>query len=81
LRDTPWFTNGEVPAPIMRRRWPPASGSLQQLERLLDLGLLSARAFDRIVRVAWTIADLAGKDRPGVAEVGSALGLRVAVAA
>ena len=30
----------------------------------LDSGSLSARGFDRVLRLAWTIADLDGRDRP-----------------
>ena len=36
----------------------------QPLEQALARGLLSARGADRLVRVAWTVADLAGRDRP-----------------
>jgi magnesium chelatase family protein len=42
---------------------------------------LTARGFDRVLRLAWSIADLAGLDRPGGDEVGQALLLRQAVAA
>jgi magnesium chelatase family protein len=39
-------------------------------------GRLSGRGVDRVLRVAWTIADLAGVDRPGAAEVAAAVSLR-----
>jgi magnesium chelatase family protein len=41
----------------------------------MDLGEISARGVDRIVRMSWTLADLAGVRRPGTAEIGYALGL------
>jgi magnesium chelatase family protein len=43
----------------------------------LDRGALSARGFDRILRLAWTIADLDGRDRPNGADVDEAAQLRM----
>ncbi|HCA87951.1 MAG TPA: hypothetical protein DEQ61_22290, partial [Streptomyces sp.] len=37
------------------------------------------RGLDRVLRVAWTAADLAGHDRPGAADVARALQLRTGV--
>ena len=31
---------------------------------------------DRVLRLAWTLSDLAGQDRPGKAEINTALTLR-----
>jgi len=45
----------------------------------MDLGQISARGVDRALRVAWTLADLAGISRPTVAETGYALGLWLGV--
>jgi magnesium chelatase family protein len=39
--------------------------------------MLSARGFDRVLRLAWTIGDLDGRDRPGRGEVEEALQLRM----
>ena len=75
---TPWRTNADVPGPMLRRLWPLPRAALRPLERQLDLGLLSARALDRVVRVSWTVADLAGKNRPAAEEIGHALYLRMA---
>jgi magnesium chelatase family protein len=77
LSGTPWRVNAEVPGPILRRLWPLDRQALAPLERELDLGLLSARALDRIIRVSWTLADLAGEDRPGPDELARALYLRI----
>jgi magnesium chelatase family protein len=41
----------------------------------MDLGEISARGVDRVIRLAWTVADLAGVARPTVTEVSYALGL------
>jgi magnesium chelatase family protein len=45
----------------------------------MELGLLTARGMDRVLRVAWTVADLAGHDRPTAQDVEWALELRTGV--
>ncbi len=76
---TAWRTNGEVPGHELRRRWHPAPGVLAPAERDLERGLLTARGLDRVLRVAWTVADLAGHDRPGADDIAAALELRTGV--
>jgi magnesium chelatase family protein len=75
LRGTPWRLNAEIPGSELRRSFPPAPGSLVPLERAMDLGRISARGVDRVIRVAWTLADIAGIARPTVSETSYALGL------
>ena len=79
LRGTPWRLNGEVPGSELRRTWPPAPGSLAVLERSLERGLITARGVVKVIRVAWTIADLAGRPRPTSDDCESALGLWLGV--
>lgn len=77
LADTPWRTNAEVsgswlrdgplaPEPVIRR----------PLDAALQRGALTLRGYDRVLRVAWSHADLAGRDRLAVADVGRALYLK-----
>jgi magnesium chelatase family protein len=47
----------------------------------MDRGALSGRGADRCLRIAWTLADLDGEQRPGTDQVGSALAFRERVAA
>ena len=75
LRDTRWRLNGEIPGSELRRRFRPEPAALGPLEQAMDRGQVSARGADRIIRMSWTLADLAGRSRPGQAEVASALGL------
>jgi magnesium chelatase family protein len=75
LNGTPWRLNAEIPGSELRRSFPPAPGSLAPLERAMDLGQISARGVDRVIRVAWTLADIAGIARPTVSETSYALGL------
>ncbi|MFF0447081.1 YifB family Mg chelatase-like AAA ATPase [Streptomyces sp. NPDC004609] len=79
LRDTPWTLNSEVPGHELRTRWPVAPGALAVAEGDMERGLLTARGLDRVLRVAWTVADLAGRDRPEAHDVELALELRTGV--
>ncbi|MDI5967536.1 YifB family Mg chelatase-like AAA ATPase [Streptomyces sp. SL13] len=78
-RDLPWATNSEVPGHELRTRWRLAPGGLHDVEREMERGLLTARGLDRVLRVAWTVADLAGHDRPCRDDVARALHLRTGV--
>src|SRR5262249_8530372 len=75
LNRTPWRLNGEIPGTELRRSFRPAPGSLAPLERAMDLGQISARGVDRVIRIAWTLADIAGIARPTASETSYALGL------
>ncbi|WP_078860458.1 YifB family Mg chelatase-like AAA ATPase [Streptomyces rubellomurinus] len=79
LANTPWRTNAEVPGHELRTRWQLASDALNDVARQLERGLLTARGLDRVLRVAWTVADLAGRDRPDQRDVRTALVLRTGV--
>jgi len=79
LRGTPWRLNAEVPGSELRRTWPPTSGSLRVVERSLERGQISARGVVKVIRVAWTIADLAGRPRPTRDDCDMALGLWLGV--
>ena len=77
LRGTPWRINGEVPGSDLRSRWPVPVRSLRPLHESSTRSA-TARGIDRVLRVAWTVADLAGSDTPDVADVAEALTYRVA---
>ncbi|GAB2981530.1 YifB family Mg chelatase-like AAA ATPase [Streptomyces pseudoechinosporeus] len=79
LAGTPWQTNSEVPGRELRSRWYASIGAMDEAERGLERGLLTARGLDRVLRVAWTIADLVGHDRPDATDVARALQLRTGV--
>jgi magnesium chelatase family protein len=75
-RGTPWRTNGQVPAVELRRRWPVPRQATVNAERALDLGRLTARGFGRVLRTAWTLADLQDAGVPRREHVDHALGFR-----
>jgi len=77
LRGTPWRVNGDVPGTWLRqgaRRVSPEARI--PLDRALERGALTLRGYDRVLRLAWTMADLAGVDLPGRDQIGRALYLK-----
>lgn len=74
--------NADVPGPHLRRPpWHLPARVTADLRHRLDTGSLSARGYDRVLRLAWTIADLDGRDRPGHDDVAEAIQLRTGEAA
>ncbi|SDZ20268.1 magnesium chelatase family protein [Amycolatopsis xylanica] len=71
-----WQSNAEVPGPVLRREFSLPAKATALLDRGLDRGLLTARGADRCLRIAWTLADLAGAARPDEDEVAAALDFR-----
>ncbi len=76
---TPWNRNADIPGPELRRCWPLPAKAVRAADRALETGQLTARGVDRVLRMAWTLADLAGSPAPGPAEVDTALRLRLPV--
>ncbi|MEI7031103.1 YifB family Mg chelatase-like AAA ATPase [Streptomyces pratensis] len=79
LTGTPWATNSEVSGHELRTRLLPAPGASAAAERDLERGTLTARGLDRVLRVAWTVADLRGAARPDASDVAVALELRTGI--
>jgi magnesium chelatase family protein len=76
LAGTPWRLNGEVPGSWLRGALRLPRSVTRSVDTALDRGALSIRGYDRVLRIAWTLGDLAGLDRPGQTELGQALILR-----
>lgn len=82
LASTPWRTNAEVPGAWFRsgaRRLPVAVTA--PIDRALERGTLTMRGYDRVLRVAWTLADLDTASAPSADHIGRALFLRKSVTA
>ena len=71
-----WCTNAEVPGPVLRARFALPPAATRPLDAGLRAGDLTARGADRALRVAWTLADLAGRERPDREQVETALFFR-----
>jgi len=74
LRDTPWQLNARVSGPWLRDG-PLALAPVvrRPLDAALHRGSLTLRGYDRVLRVAWTLGDLAGRASPTVHDIGRAL--------
>lgn len=76
-QDTPWRLNANVPGPKLRAApWRLPVASTTGIDRALERGALTLRGYDRVLRLTWTIADLAGRERPGPDDVAWAFTLR-----
>ncbi|HEV7203334.1 MAG TPA: YifB family Mg chelatase-like AAA ATPase [Jatrophihabitans sp.] len=77
LRGTRWSVNAAVPGSVLRSsEWLPPHRVLAEAETCLERGVLSARGFDRVLRLAWTIADLGDRLSPSPADVSEAIFFR-----
>lgn len=75
-RDCPWELNASVPGAALTERWPLEPEGQQLINTELAAGTLSRRGLTRVHRLAWTVADCAGVERPGEREADVALTLR-----
>ena len=71
--DYGWRSNAEVPGPVLRTRFRLPRPVIRPLDDGLRRGELTARGADRALRVAWTLADLSGRDRPDDSMVSQAI--------
>ncbi|HJX07693.1 MAG TPA: YifB family Mg chelatase-like AAA ATPase [Actinomycetota bacterium] len=71
--------NAHLPGPIVRREAALTGAAERFLGGAVEQAALSGRGFDRVLRVARTIADLAGCTRVDVDHVGEALSYREAL--
>ncbi len=76
----PWHLNAAIPVGELRRHWRPDPAGAQLL-REYDRRSANLRGPDRVLRMAWSLADLAGRDIPGRDDVALALSLRGATTA
>jgi len=77
LTGTGWRTNAEASGAWLREgpRAPEAE-IRRPLDAALHRGSLTLRGYDRVLRVAWSVADLAGHDRLRASDIGRALYLK-----
>lgn len=67
--------NATVPGTTMRAEHPATDEAMIVLQDMLRTKTLSQRGVDRALRVAWTLADCAGAERPGLEHVCDAVDL------
>jgi magnesium chelatase family protein len=82
LSGTPWQLNSHVPGATLRGAGMRLAPSVTApIDRALERGGITMRGYDRVLRLAWTVADLAGAAQPDVDHIGQALYLRRAISA
>jgi magnesium chelatase family protein len=72
----PWKLNAEIPSRALRSQYSPDRSAMNFLHDELDKERITARGLHKVIRVAWTLADLGGRERPSIEDVKSAYQLR-----
>jgi len=76
-----WRLNSDVPGPALRSpRWRLPSAVRGSVDALLVKDRITARGYDRVLKLAWTIADLREHDIPTAEDVTTASELRLGYA-
>ncbi|MET0828602.1 MAG: ATP-binding protein, partial [Microbacterium sp.] len=74
LRGTPWRLNSRVSGPWLREGPLSLAPIVRRpIDAALHRGSLTLRGYDRVLRVAWTLSDLAARPSPTVHDIGRAL--------
>ena len=68
--------NAQVAGSVLRKDLRIDAGSTKTLDDALQRGRISMRGYDKCLRLAWTNADLAGRNEPNASDVAKALWLR-----
>jgi len=68
--------NSAIPSELLRTKFRAESKAMSALHILIEREEITARGFHKMLRLAWTIADLRGVPIPRIDEVETALALR-----
>jgi len=68
--------NSQVSGSVLRKELRLAPTATNTLDEALKRGQVSMRGYDKCLRLAWTNADMAGRDTPIAEDVGKAIWLR-----
>lgn len=74
--DEPWLLNSEIPSRALRTSYQPERAAMNFLHSELDRERITARGLHKIMRTAWSIADLEGHLRPTFSDTQLAHSLR-----
>ena len=72
----PWKLNSQIPSQLLRREFAPERQAMNFLHDELDREHITARGLHKIIRVAWSIADLREIKVPTISEVQLAYAMR-----
>lgn len=73
LHGTPWVKNSQVPGSYLRKQLRLPTQISRPLDTALDRSVITMRGYDRILRLAWTVADLRGNDQPTTEDLALAM--------
>ena len=76
LAGSGFATNAHVSGSALRREFAASDDAMALIHRELEHHRVTARGLHKVLRVAWSIADLAGHDRPRREDVAEAYLLR-----
>ena len=71
-----WKLNAHIPSRELRTTYRPQKDAMNFLHDELDRERLTARGLHKVIRLSWTLADIAGRDVPTLADVQRAYSLR-----
>lgn len=71
-----WKLNGQIPARALRTTYQPERAAMNFLHDELDREHLTARGLHKVIRTAWTLADLHRHEIATLADVQQAYALR-----
>lgn len=72
----PAYLNARIDPTLVRRHYPATEDAMALVGAYLAEGTLTQRGVDRVLRVSWTLADLAAAARPDLDHVARAIDLR-----
>jgi magnesium chelatase family protein len=72
----PWQLNAHIPSRELRTTYRPERLGMAFLHDELDKERLTARGLHKVIRLSWTLSDLAGRALPTLADVTQAYSLR-----
>ena len=76
FKDYPWSLNSQIPSRALRTTFTPERSAMNFLHDELDRERLTARGLHKVIRLAWTLADLVGHELPDRGDVEKAHLLR-----
>ena len=71
-----WSLNSEIPSRALRTKYQPERAAMNFLHSELDLERITARGLHKVMRTAWSIADMAGHAQPCLEDAQIAYSLR-----
>lgn len=76
FKNEKWRLNSEIPSQALRVQYRPVREGMNFLHDQLDRELITARGLHKVIRLAWTLADLGKRDQPSLDDVETAYQLR-----